>query len=169
MGLPRKHPELPRILGAVVLAGLLCAPAAMAQRNPLARFAPPAAELVNGRWNGVDLERRSNCAGEQNNGTRGTYAQFDVSTDGAGGFSIAQSGITGLNCSYSGRYETAGGQLAVAGAYSCTDGKQGDFRTTAIDASAISLDIQMTIQLRGSERCSIEALLSMARLQPLPE
>ena len=126
MGLPRKHPELLRILGAVVLAGLLCAPAAMAQRNPLARFAPPAAELVNGRWNGVDLERRSNCAGEQNNGTRGTYAQFDVSTDGAGSFSIAQSGITGLNCSYSGRYETAGGQLAVAGAYSCTDGKQGD-------------------------------------------
>lgn len=160
------HPMLPRVVGAMSIAAMVSAPAAIAQPNPLARFAPPPAELVNGRWNGVDLERRSNCAGEQNNGTRGTYAQFDVSTDAAGGFSIAQSGITGLNCSYSGRYETTGGRLAVEGTYSCTDGKLGDFRSTAIDARGISLDIQMAIQLRGSETCSIDAILSMARFHP---
>lgn len=155
-----------RISGVVSIAALALVSAAIAQPNPLARFAPPPAELVNGRWNGVDLERRSNCAGEQNNGTRGTYAQFDVSTDAAGGFSIAQSGITGLNCSYSGRYETTGGRLTVEGTYSCTDGKLGDFRSTAIDARGISLDIQMAIQLRGSETCSIDAILSMARFHP---
>lgn len=160
------HPVLQRIFGAVSIAALVFAPAVLAEPNPLARFAPPPAELVNGRWNGVDLERRSNCAQAQNNGTRGTYAQFDVSADAAGGFSIAQSGITGLNCSYSGRYETVGGRLAVEGTYSCTDGKQGDFRTTAMDARGISLDIQLAIQLRGSESCSIDAILSMARFHP---
>jgi hypothetical protein len=153
------------ILGALIVASLL-APAAAAERNPLARFAPPPAELVNGRWNGVDLERRSNCASAQNNGTRGTYAQFDVAADPNGGLTIAQTGITGLNCSYFGRYETVAGSLVAQGTYSCTDGKQGDFRTTAIDASGISLDIQLSIQLRGSESCAIDGILSMARFNP---
>ena len=160
------HPMLPGIIRAVSITALAFASGAVAQTNPLARFAPPPAELVNGRWNGVDLERRTNCAGEQNNGTRGTYAQFDVSTDAAGGFGIAQSGITGLNCTYSGRYQATGGRLAVEGTYSCSDGKLGDFRSTAIDARGISLDIQMAIQLRGSETCSIDAILSMARFHP---
>jgi hypothetical protein len=162
----RLGPPHPRILAAVFVAALIPGAAAAAERNPLARFAPPPAELVNGRWNGVDLERRSNCASAQNNGTRGTYAQFDVAADPSGGFTIAQTGITGLDCTYSGRYETAAGRLAVQGTYSCTDGKQGDFRSTALEASGISLDIQLAIQLRGSESCSIDAILSMARFHP---
>lgn len=149
-----------------MLAALVPVAAAAAERNPLARFAPPPAELVNGRWNGVDLERRSNCASAQNNGTRGTYAQFDVDAAPGGGFTIAQSGITGLNCSYSGRYETLGGRLDIRGTYACTDGKEGDFHTTAIDADGTLLHVQLAIQLRGSESCAIDAILSMARFQP---
>ena len=137
-----------------------------AQTNPLARFAPPAIVLTDGRWNGVDLERRANCANAQNNGTRGTYAQFDVSSDPAGNFAITQSGITGLNCTYIGRYQVVDGRLAVQGNMTCSDGKQGAFQTTAIDVSGISLDIQFRMQLSGAETCSIEGLLGLSRLGP---
>lgn len=166
-GRQRLSPADRRLLGGILCAASLAAgTVALAQRNPLARFAPPPAELVNGRWNGVDLERRSNCTNAQNDGTRGTYAQFDVAADPGGGFTIAQSGITGLECSYFGRYEPGAAGLAVQGTYSCSDGKQGDFRTTAIDVSGTSLDIQLTIQLRGSESCAIDGILSMARFPP---
>lgn len=145
---------------------LLAAGNAFAQTNPLARFALPAPALLNGVWNGVDLESRSNCAAPQNNGNRGTYAQFDVFTDAAGTFNIEQSGITGLNCTYAGRYQVIDGALAATGALSCSDGKRGDFRTTSIAVNAMSLDIRMAIQLTSSERCAIDAVVSMARLPP---
>jgi hypothetical protein len=138
----------------------------LAQDNPLARFAPAPLQLVNGRWNGVDLERRTNCSATQNNGSRGTYAQFDVSADLAGNFAIAQTGITGLNCAYGGHYTEQDGALAVTGTYNCTDGKQGNFTTKRIDASAITLTMQLSIQLTVSETCSIDAILSLARFNP---
>ena len=150
---------------AILLAALLAAVPAAAEPNPLARFPTPTPAQVNGRWNGVDLERRSNCAAEQNNGTRGTYAQFDVTAD-ATTFVIAQSGITGLNCTYSGRNEIVGNRLRVTGTLSCSDGKQGNFETTSIDVNAFSLALQMSIRLTATESCSIDALLSMARLSP---
>jgi hypothetical protein len=150
----------------LVFALMLAAASAAAQGNPLARFAPPPIALTEGRWNGVDLERRSNCASAQNNGTRGTYAQFDVSNDAAGNIAITQSGITGLNCNYFGRYQAVDGRLAVQGNMTCSDGKQGTFQTTAIDVNGISFDIQFRMQLTGAETCSIEGLLGLSRLAP---
>ena len=144
---------------------LLCfaAACAVAAPNPVARAAPPTEESVNGRWNGVDLERRSSCSHPENNGSRGTYAQFDVSLDANGFFSVVQAGITGLNCTYTGRFETVDGRARVQGNYSCTDGKQGTFQTTRIDTTAVTLTIRMSIQLSGSESCAIDGILSMAR------
>jgi hypothetical protein len=150
----------------LLLAAAIASAPAAGQGNPLARFAPPAIALTDGRWNGVDLERRTNCANAQNNGTRGTYAQFDVSTDPSGNFGVVQSGITGLNCTYLGRYQVVDGRLAVQGNMTCSDGKQGTFQTTAIDVSGISLDIQFRMQLSGAETCSIEGLLGLSRLGP---
>lgn len=144
-------------------AACLAAAQAAAEPNPLARFGPPQSTLVNGRWNGVDLERRSNCASEQNNGSRGTYAQFDVSADATGAFAIGQSGITGLDCNYVGRFDPASNRLAVQGTYSCSDGKQGNFQTTSVDVNAVSLVIRMNIQLTGNESCSIDGILGLAR------
>ena len=137
-----------------------------AQTNPLARYPPPAIALTDGRWNGVDLERRSGCTNAQSNGTRGTYAQFDVSSDAAGNFGIVQAGITGLNCNYIGRYQVVDGRLGIQGTMTCSDGKQGSFQTTAIDVNAISLDIQFHMQLTGTETCSIDGLLGLSRLAP---
>ena len=160
--LPSRTP-LSRVL---LLAVAIAAAPAAGQTNPLARFAPPSIALTDGRWNGVDLERRTNCANAQNNGTRGTYAQFDVSTDLAGNFGVVQTGITGLNCTYTGRYQVVDGRLAVQGNMTCSDGKQGTFQTTAIDVNGISLDIQFRMQLTGAETCSIEGLLGLSRLGP---
>ena len=148
---------------AILLAALLAAVPAAAEPNPLARFPTPTPGQVNGRWNGVDLERRSNCSSDQNNGSRGTYAQFDVTAD-ATTFVIAQSGITGLNCTYTGHNAIVANRLQVSGTLSCSDGKQGTFETTSIDVNAVSLWLRMNIRLTASESCTIDALLSMARL-----
>lgn len=142
------------------------ATAALAQQHPLARVPQPPQALVNGRWNGVDLERRSACTRPENDGSRGTYAQFDVSTDATGVLAIGQSGITGLNCSYVGRYQVALNRLSAEGTYSCTDGKQGTFRTTSVVVRPTALEVRMSIQLTGSETCTVDAILGMARFEP---
>jgi hypothetical protein len=158
-------PPRPRRLAPLLLAAPFPL-AAWAQDNPLARYPQPPQALVNGIWNGIDLERRSGCANAPNNGSHGTYAQYNVSTNGAGDFSIMQSGITGLNCTYSGKYTVMEGLLGVQGNYSCTDGKQGTFRTRRVDVNGMVLTAQMDIQLSGSETCTIDGLLSMARFYP---
>jgi hypothetical protein len=150
---------------AILFAALLAALPAAAEPNALSRFTTLAPGQVNGRWNGVDLERRSNCASEQNNGSRGTYAQFDVTAD-ATTLAIAQSGITGLNCTYSGFIETVDHRPRVTGTLACSDGKKGNFQTTAIDVGAVSFNIRMSIQLTSTESCTIDALLGLARLPP---
>jgi hypothetical protein len=157
-----------RLLTTLARAAWLAALAtpALAQSNPLARVPQPPESLVNGRWNGVDLERRTGCTRPENEGSRGTYAQFDVSTDATGAIAIAQSGITGLNCTYVGRYRVAINRLSAEGTYSCTDGKQGAFRTTSVLVRPTALEIRMAIQLTGSETCAIDAILGMARFEP---
>jgi hypothetical protein len=143
-----------------------CALAAQADEHPFARYPPPPSELMNGVWNGVDLERRSGCANTQNDGTRGTYAQFTVSTDASGLFSVSQAGITGLTCTYGGRYAVTDGAMGIDGTYSCSDGKQGNFHVAKVDVNGTSLTLQMHVQLTGTETCSIDAILGMSRFFP---
>ena len=154
---------LPETRGAAVLL-VLAAGLASAQENPLARYLSSPAVSLNGRWNGVNLERRSACTSAQNEGSRGTYAQFDVVADAAGNLAITQSGITGLTCTYSGRYQVSGRGLAVQGNYSCTDGKQGAFASGYAEVHALSWDLRLAIRLTGNETCQVDSLLSMARL-----
>src|SRR5688572_15799013 len=138
-------------IAAVGLA--LAASLAWAQENPLARSPSSPVASLNGRWNGVNLERRSACTSPQNEGTRGTYAQFDVVADASGNLVITQSGITGLNCTYAGRYEANGRALSVQGNYSCTDGKQGAFASGYAEVHALSFDLRLAIKLSGNETC----------------
>ncbi|HZZ91775.1 MAG TPA: hypothetical protein VFE23_04385 [Usitatibacter sp.] len=153
-------------LAAALLFASAASSATAQEPHPFARDAPPSARLVNGTWNGVDLERRSNCTNSQNNGTRGTYAQFDVATDATGVFSVAQTGITGLTCAYSGRYTVANGALGIDGTYNCSDGKQGNFHATKVDVNGISMTLQMSVQLTGGETCTIDAILGLTRFYP---
>jgi hypothetical protein len=102
-----------RFPGSWLMALVLACTAASAQQNPLARPVAPSAAAINGRWNGVNLEKRSACTSPQNEGNRGTYAQFDIVADSTGNLSIQQSRITGLNCTYSMRYQPSGSRLAL--------------------------------------------------------
>lgn len=145
------------------ITGLLAAVPAAGVDNPLARPSAPTVAAISGRWNGVNLERRSACTSAQNDGNRGTYAQFDIVAEGNGNFSIAQSGITGLNCTYTGRFQPEGGALALQGSYACTDGKQGSFATGRLELHALSMDLRLAIQLTAGETCAIDSILGMAR------
>jgi hypothetical protein len=146
-----------------LLSLLLACTAASAQQNPLARPPAPTAAAINGRWNGVNLEKRSACTSPQNEGSRGTYAQFDIVADSTGNLSIQQSGITGLNCTYNTRYQPSGSRLSLQGSYSCTDGKQGTIASGEATIHPPSLDFRLAIRLTGGETCAIDSILSLAR------
>lgn len=150
------------MIRGMLLAAFACS-AAMAQQNPLARPGAPSPPALNGRWNGVNLERRSACTSPQNEGNRGTYAQFDISADSTGNLTIQQSGITGLNCTYNARYQAGGTHLKLEGTYGCSDGKQGTFESGDVVAHPPSLDFRLAIRLTAGETCTVDSILSMAR------
>jgi hypothetical protein len=117
---------------------------------------------IGGRWNGADLETRRGCNAPQNDGNHGTYAQFDINASDTG-FLIQQSGITGLNCTYTGTFTPGAAPRTGAGSYSCTDGKRGDFTASDFRATQNEFSIKLAITLTGSERCSIDAILGGLR------
>jgi hypothetical protein len=143
-------------------------PAAAAD-NPLARgmWGAGSSAPIDGIWNGSDIERRSNCTNVQNNGSHGTYAEFDATTDTfAHVLAINQIGITGLNCLYRGNYQGAGAALSWTGTYSCTDGKHGSFASRNILVTQNALSIHLDIALDTTETCAIEAVIGAARFYP---
>lgn len=156
-----------KCLAAACIAA--AAPRALAQDNPLARGAWGAisAAPIQGVWNGTDLERRTACASAQNNGSRGTYAEFDLSTDPrAHTLAIDEKGITGLTCAYGGTYSGAGETLAWSGSYSCSDGKQGTFTSRSILVTPNALSIRLQVQLVATETCAIDKVIGAGRLYP---
>ena len=149
------------------LAALGALNPAGAADNPLARGTWGAASNapIEGTWNGTDLERRSDCTSTQNNGSRGTYAQYDVGTDRVAHIlGIDETAITGLTCSYSGPYTGLGPTLAWSGTYSCSDGKRGSFTTRKILVTDIALGIHLDVKLDTTETCTIEKVIGAGRL-----
>jgi hypothetical protein len=124
-----------------------------------------AAPALSGAWNGANLERRSNCSAPQNNGDRGTYAQWDVNLDSVGRtLRIVETAITGLSCTYLGSYRITGNRYEwFDGTLSCSDGKQGAFHSTDVTVSAQSFSIGLVTKLSGTETCDVTAVLSGAR------
>ena len=158
-----------RLRIAACAAIILAASLARAADNPLARGSWPALSSapIDGAWNGTDLERRSNCASAQNDGDRGTYAEFDVTTDPiAHVMAIDQRGITGLACTYTGDYQGTGDVRSWSGTYSCTDGKHGTFASRGILVTANALSVHLDVRLDTTETCAIEAVIGAGRLYP---
>lgn len=117
---------------------------------------------VAGRWNGADLERRSTCTQPQNEGTRGTYAQYDITltSDSLG---ITQTGVTGLTCQYRGQLAAPFVIPGATGTYSCSDGKRGTWRMKDVLATATEMQLRLDIQLDTTETCSVDAILGGSR------
>lgn len=155
------------IVFLAIACAALAAPVSRAQtaENPIARhLLEDPSQIVPGAWNGADLEKRSNCTQPENNGTRGTYAEYDVAFDRTASLlGIDQIGITGLHCSYSGTYTPDRFRPTWNGFYSCTDGKTGNFQSQSILATTNALSIRLSIKLTGSETCDIDAILGGSR------
>ena len=132
-------------------------------------FGPPAPVVpgLAGQWQGAIIETRSNCTQSQNNGGRATYGQYDISTGGgatgAGSIAIALSGVTGLQCTYTGNFTTNGVRLQANGTLSCSDGKRGTWRSTNILVTAKSMSLELAVQLDTTESCTIAAILGGSR------
>jgi len=147
---------------AIALAAVVL-PAA-AQVNPLARPARADPMALDGRWNGADIERRSNCLHPENDGQHGTYAEYDFAVDTANRFlSVAQFGVTGINCSWGGNYQADAFHIDWSGNYNCTDGKSGSFRSKSFLLTPNAMSIRLDIKLSGSEVCDIDSILGGSR------
>ncbi|HSN21116.1 MAG TPA: hypothetical protein VLS49_10580 [Usitatibacter sp.] len=155
---------------ALAAALALAAAAAPAQSlNPLARgeWGAVSSAPIEGAWNGSDLERRTQCTHAENDGDRGTYAEFDVSSDRiAHVLGIDEVGITGLRCSYSGPYSGSGPTFAWSGTYSCTDGKHGAFTSRSILVGGNGLTVHLDVKLDTTETCTIDKVIGAGRLYP---
>ncbi|HEX4779891.1 MAG TPA: hypothetical protein VH301_04000 [Usitatibacter sp.] len=154
-----------RPFACFALAAAFAAAGAHAQENPLARHSLDyPSNIAPGAWNGADLEKRTNCAAGQNDGTRGTYAEYDVSFDRTRSLlGIDEIGITGLRCTYTGNYFIENDRPGWNGTYTCTDGKTGNFQSKDILATPNALSIRLAIKLTGSETCDIDAILGGSR------
>ena len=140
-------------------------PYAQEVQNPAARRldADPRS-LAPGHWNGANLEKRSNCAAPQNNGDRGTYADYFVSFDRqASLMGIDETTVTGLRCTYLGTYVDDRFRPQWGGSYSCSDGKTGTFTSQNFLATSTAMSIRLAIKLTGTESCDIDSILGGSR------
>jgi hypothetical protein len=152
-----------RSLAAIALAAL----PVLAQDvpNPLARNADAdPRNLLEGTWNGANLENRSNCSATQNNGSHGTYAAYVVSFDRPNAImGIDETAITQLRCSYLGAYNNDRFRPQWTGNYSCSDGKTGSFVMQKLLATPNEMSIRLAIKLNGSETCDVDSILGGSR------
>jgi hypothetical protein len=149
--------------------------AAMVATGALAQDVPnPAARrtdadprtIPEGHWYGADLERRTNCAAAQNNGDRGTYADYYLTLDRqASLMGIDETAITGLHCTYLGNYVDDRFRPQWTGSYSCSDGKTGTFTSLNLFSTPTAMSIRLAIKLTGSESCTVAAILGGSRFQ----
>lgn len=127
---------------------------------------PPAAASLAGTWYGAIIEARSNCTQAQNNGNRATYGQYDIGmgVGGSGAIFITLSGVTGLQCTYSGSFSSNGARLSAGGTLSCNDGKRGTWQTSSVGVQPRNMSLELNVQLDTSETCSIFTVLGGSRL-----
>ena len=130
-------------------------------------FGPPVPVIpgLAGQWQGAIVETRRNCTQSQINGGRATYGQYDIGMVGttAGPISIVLSGVTGLQCTYSGNFSTNGARLMASGGLNCSDGKRGTWQSTNIIINAKSMSLELAVQLDTTETCTIAAILGGLR------
>ncbi len=117
---------------------------------------------LGGRWNGANLERRSACTQPQNEGSRGTYAQYDIVTTSES-INVTQTGITGLACEYRGTLATPGMLRTAIGTYACSDGKRGTWRLTDYLARATEMQLRLAVKLDTNETCTVDSILGGSR------
>jgi hypothetical protein len=119
---------------------------------------------INDYWYGSVFEDRSNCTHPENNGSRGTYATFIITTtDGSIHINITDALIS-LTCDYTGSYNQTGNQRQATGTFTCNSGtKTGTWASSDFTVTDSVMAIRYTSQLTGTETCSITGLFGGAR------
>ena len=137
-------------------------------QEPLQSFAirevANSAPQITGRWNGANIEKRSNCTNPQFEGQHGTYAEFLIGLQD-GLFTISETAVTGLTCTWNGTYSQDGTRRHLSGTYFCSDGKRGDFVAKDWLLTPTEMQIRMDIKLTGSESCTIDAIVGGSRFE----
>jgi len=144
------------------VAFLLGCLAAAAHANPAAR---PQRDInaLAGSWNGSHIEQRRSCRSVQNEGFHGTYADYGIYVDTVGhALIINETAVTGLTCTWSGQYRDDAGRTVISGSLSCSDGRAGTFQSEGFFVLATLMSLRLSIQLSGSETCTVDAILSGA-------
>jgi hypothetical protein len=132
-----------------------------AQGNPAER---PSRDItaLTGSWNGSHLEQRQGCLSAPNNGFHGTYSSYSISVVGST-ITVNETGLTGLSCTWNGDYRDEGGRTVISGTHACTDGRSGPFEAQGFFVLSTLMSLRLSVQLTGSESCTIDAILEGAR------
>lgn len=148
---------------AILLA--CAAPLAAAQDNPAARRGIANFTMLNGFWNGANLENRSNCATAGVNGIHGTYAQYLITWNAVSNYlTIQENTVTNLSCTWGGNAsDTDRLRPAWSGSFSCSDGKQGNFTATGFLITPNEMQIRLQAKWTNSEGCDADSILGGSR------
>lgn len=154
-----------RLAAAVLAAGALAPAFAQDAGNAMTRFNARDPAALSGRWNGANLEQRANCSDPLRNGFHGTYAEYLVTIGSpVAGLIIEETTVTGLRCTWSGERDAASPGLAWSGRVSCSDGKNGTFRTRSVLITPNEMSLRLTLKLETTETCDVDAVLGGSRL-----
>ncbi|CAN5357914.1 hypothetical protein BH11PSE11_BH11PSE11_20080 [soil metagenome] len=98
---------------------------------------------MNGNWYGPVLEQWNNCTDAAYNGNHGANAIWTVGMyDGVSLIIVGNIQTTpGFTCTYSGTHALSGTTRAASGTFSCSNGKQGNWRTSEFQVTDRSLSL----------------------------
>lgn len=126
---------------------------------------------VNGSWFGPVLEQWSDCNDPAYNGNHGANATWSVAMFDGVNLSINGNIQTSpaFSCSYTGTHTLTGPLHAAAGTFTCTNGKQGSWRTTDFQVTDRALTLIGDGQwAQQGVSCQMKFLLGGYRHLPLP-
>ena len=142
-----------------------------AQQNFVIRESLQSVPNMNGSWFGPVLEQRHSCNDPAYNGNHGANATWSVAMFDDVNLSINGTIQTtpSFGCNYTGIHALQGSQHAASGTFTCTNGKQGSWRTTDFQVTERSLSLVGDGQwTQAGVSCQMKFLLGGYRHLPLP-
>ena len=125
---------------------------------------------MSGTWYGPVLEQWHSCNSGQYNGNHGANAIWSVAMFDNVNLSINVNIQTSpaFSCSYSGTHSMDGPNHAASGTFNCTNGKQGNWRTTELTLTERGLSLVGTGDwTQGTVSCQMRFLIGGYRHLPL--
>ena len=142
-----------------------------AQQNFVIREMLPGVPSMNGPWFGPVLEQWHTCSDPAYNGNHGANATWSVAMFDNINLSINGTIQTtpSFSCNYIGTHSMQGSQHAASGTFTCTNGKQGSWKTSDFQVTERALTLIGDGQwAQAGVSCQMKVLLGGYRHLPLP-